>query len=117
MRQAPKCQGLLSWRGLRSGRNQDPVGALLRSRRPPCRRALACLRSRCLRVKAAEKDLQTTTPLTANFWVTAEGDATWRAPFKYPATLSWKADASHRGDCDSRGPKYGEYRRTQGTQT
>ena len=41
------------------------VGALPRSRRPPCRRALACLRSRCLRAKAAEKELQTTTPLTA----------------------------------------------------
>jgi hypothetical protein len=54
----------------RSGRNQDPVGALPRSRRPPRRRALDCLHSRCLRVKAAEKGVETTTPLRWDFWVT-----------------------------------------------
>src|SRR5258708_4580501 len=84
---APKCQGLLSWRGLQSGRNQDPVGALLRSRRPPCRWALACLRSRCLRAKAAEKELQTTKPLTTHFLVTAKVEGTRRAPFK--SRLRW----------------------------
>ncbi len=44
-------------------RNQNPAGALPRSRRPPRRRALDCLHSRCLRVKAAEKGVKTTTPL------------------------------------------------------
>jgi hypothetical protein len=63
------------------------VGALLRSRRPPCRRALAYLRSRCLRAKAAEKELQTTTSLTAHFWVAAEVEATRHAPFK--SRLRW----------------------------
>jgi hypothetical protein len=66
----------------RSGRNQDPVGALARSRRPPCRRALTRLHSRCLRVKAAEKELQTTTPLTGHFLVTAEVGTTRHARFK-----------------------------------
>jgi len=63
------------------------MGALLRSRRPPCRLALACLRSRCLRVKAAEKDLQTTRLLTANCWVSAEVEARRLAPFK--SRLRW----------------------------
>jgi hypothetical protein len=61
--------------------------ALLRSRRPLCRRALACLRSRCLRAKAAEKELQTTTPLTTDSCVTAEVEATRLAPFK--SRLGW----------------------------
>jgi hypothetical protein len=52
----------------RSGRNQDLIGALPRSRRPPRRRALDCLHSRCLRVKAAEKGVLTTTPLRGDFW-------------------------------------------------
>jgi len=52
----------------RSGRNQDPVGALPRSRRPPCRRALDCLHSRCLRVKAAEEGVKATTPLRWDLW-------------------------------------------------
>jgi hypothetical protein len=52
----------------RRGRNQDPAGAFPRSRRPPRRRALDCLHSRCLRVKAAEKAVKTTTPLRLDFW-------------------------------------------------
>jgi hypothetical protein len=59
--------------------------------------------------------LQKTTRLTANFWVIAEVKATRLAPFKSPATLAWKAEVSHRGVCDSRGPLYGENRRTLGT--
>jgi hypothetical protein len=70
------------------------VGALLRSRRPPCRRALACLRSRCLRAKAAEKELQTTTPLTADSCVTAEVEATRLAPFK--SRVRWLGRMRHR---------------------
>jgi len=70
------------------------VGALLRSRRPPCRRALAYLRSRCLRVKAAEKELQTTRPLTTHFLVTAEVEATRHAPFM--SLLSWLGRLRHR---------------------
>jgi len=51
-----------------SGRNQDLIGALPRSRRPPRRWALDCLHSRCLRVKAAEKGVKATTPLRRDFW-------------------------------------------------
>jgi hypothetical protein len=52
----------------RSGRNQDSVGALPRSRRPLRRRALDCLHSRCLRVKAAEKGVKVTTRVRWDFW-------------------------------------------------
>jgi hypothetical protein len=38
-------------------------------------------------VKAAEKDLQTTTSLTVHFWVAAEVEATRLAPFK--SRLRW----------------------------
>jgi len=38
-------------------------------------------------VKAAEKDLQTTKPLTANCWVSAELEARRLAPFK--SRLRW----------------------------
>jgi hypothetical protein len=38
-------------------------------------------------VKAAEKDLQTTRPLTANCWVSAEVEARRLAPFK--SRLRW----------------------------
>jgi hypothetical protein len=69
------------------------VGALLRSRRPPCRRALAYLRSRCLRAKAAEKELQTTTSLTVHFWVAAEVESTRHAPFK--SWLRWLGRMRH----------------------
>ena len=65
MRQLPSAKVCFLGGCPRSGRNQDPIGALPRSRRPPRRRALDCLHSRCLRVKAAEKGVQTTTPLTA----------------------------------------------------
>jgi hypothetical protein len=61
-----------------SGRNQDLIGALLRSRRPPRRWALDCLQSRCLRVKAAEKGVKATTPLRWHFWTTEVGDGTER---------------------------------------
>jgi hypothetical protein len=67
----------------RSGRNQDPVGALPRSRRPPRRRALACLHPRCLRVKAAEKGVQTTAPLRWGFWVT-EVETMRNVRFEFP---------------------------------
>jgi len=62
----------------RSGRSQDPIGALARSRRPPRRRALDCLHSRCLRVKAAEKGVLTTTSLMWHFWTTEVGEDTER---------------------------------------
>jgi hypothetical protein len=45
-------------------------------------------------VKAAEKDLQTTTPLTADFCVTAEVEATRLAPFK--SRLRWLGRLRHR---------------------
>jgi hypothetical protein len=40
------------------------------------------LHSRCLRVKAAEKGVQTTTPLTWHFWVT-EVETTRDEPFDF----------------------------------
>jgi hypothetical protein len=67
---------------------KTPVGALLRNRRPPCRRALACLRSRCLKAKAAEKDLQTTTPIDGGIWGSLpEVEATRGGLFK--SRLCW----------------------------
>jgi len=65
-----------------SGRNQDLIGALPRSRRPPRRWALDCLHSRCLRVKAAEKGVQATTPLMWDFWV-AEVEARREELFEF----------------------------------
>ncbi len=68
MRQLPSAKVCFLGGCPRSGRNRDPVGALPRSRRPPRRRALDCLHLRCLRVKAAEKGVQMTTPLMWDFW-------------------------------------------------
>ena len=70
MRQLPSAKVCFLGGCPRSGRNQDPAGALARSRRPPRRWALDCLHSRCLRVKAAEKGVQMTTPLMWHFWMT-----------------------------------------------
>ena len=61
MRQLPSAKVCFLGGCPRSGRNQDPVGALPRNRRPPRRRALDCLHSRCLRVKAAEKGVNNNT--------------------------------------------------------
>src|SRR6266481_3962629 len=47
--QAPKCQGLLSWRVPAKWEEPKPVQARQRSRRPPCRKAQPLCRSRCLR--------------------------------------------------------------------
>ncbi len=83
MRQLPSAKVCFLGGCPRSGRNPDPIGALLRSRRPPRRRALACLHSRCLRVKAAEKGVKTTAPLTWHFWVT-EVQTMRHVPFEFP---------------------------------
>ena len=82
MRQLPSAKVCFLGGCPRSGRNQDPVGALPRSRRPPRRRALDCLHSRCLRVKAAEKGVQMTTPLMWHFWMT-EVETTRDEPFNF----------------------------------
>ena len=79
MRQLPSAKVCFLGGCPRSGRNQDLGGALSRSRRPPRRRALDCLHSRCLRVKAAEKWVRMTTPLKWHFWV-AEVEAPRREP-------------------------------------
>lgn len=85
MRQLPSAKVCFLGGCPRSGRNQDPRrGALPRSRRPPRRRALDCLHSRCLRVKAAEKGVLTTTPLTLLFWTT-EVETTRNEPFEFSA--------------------------------
>ena len=68
MRQLPSAKVCFLGGCPQSGRNQDLIGALPRSRRPPRRGALDCLHSRCLRVKAAEKGVLTTTPLRWDFW-------------------------------------------------
>jgi hypothetical protein len=49
---------------------------------------------RCLRVKAAEKELQTIRPLVGNFWVSVEVEARRRAPFK--SRLRWLGRVRHR---------------------
>lgn len=82
MRQLPSAKVCFLGGYPQSGRNQDLIGALPRSRRPPRRWALDCLHSRCLRVKAAEKGVQTTTPLTWHFWVT-EVETTRDEPFDF----------------------------------
>ena len=45
-------------------------------------------------MKAAEKDLQTTRPLTANCWVSAEVEARRLAPFK--SRLRWLGSLRRR---------------------
>ena len=93
MRQLPSAKVCFLGGCPRSGRNQDPLGALRRSRRPPCRRALTRLHSRCLRVKAAEMGLLTTTPLTGHFQVTAEVVTTRNAQFEFAIWLLERTEA------------------------
>ncbi len=114
MRQLPSAKVCFLGGCPRSGRNQDPVGALARSRRPPRRRALDCLHTRCLRVKAAEKGLRRQHRWCGIFWV-AEVETTLASRLS-----SRLADLEGRGDRYVNtlirvAPYCREYRRKKGT--